>query len=285
MMRRFAEVIGDPIAHTKSPLIHNYWIEQLELDADYRAQAVAPEGLARYLHERRRNESWLGCNVTMPHKQAIAPMLDRLDPLAAKIGAVNTVVRESDGALVGYNTDVEGFLEPLRADLASDHLFRMARICGTGGAARAIVTALAREGFALVLAGRDPAKAARLLAELAPAVDGFTPPLDHFASSTDFAFDDREGILDLVVNASPLGMEGQDKLAFHLSHAPPGSIVYDIVTVPARTALLRAAEERGLRTIDGLAMLLGQAAGAFKLFFDAKPPRSLDQQLRERLIR
>ncbi|MHA6332377.1 shikimate dehydrogenase family protein [Qipengyuania sp. CAU 1752] len=283
MNRPFAEVIGDPIAHSKSPLIHKFWIGQLGLDVDYRGQGVAPEGLARYLHERRGNESWRGCNVTMPHKQVIAPLVDRLDPLAAKVGAVNTVVRESDGALVGYNTDVDGFLEPLRADLAGEHLFRMARICGTGGAARAIVTGLAREGFALVLAGRDPAKAARLLAELAPAADGFTPPLDHFATPTDFAFDDREGMLDLVVNASPLGMEGQDELAFDLSHAPPGSIVYDIVTVPARTALLRAAEARGFRTIDGLTMLIGQAAGAFKLFFDAEPPRHLDEQLRERL--
>lgn len=179
----YAEVIGDPIAQSKSPLIHMFWIAQLGLDAHYRAQAVAPEALAQYLFERKGDANWRGCNVTMPHKQAVLPLLDRLDPTAEKIGAVNTVVRSDDGVLTGYNTDVVGFLEPLRDELSGHHLFRMTRVIGTGGAARAIVAGLAGEGFTIVLAGRDPEKAARLLEELGGPTEHFNPPLSHFCRS------------------------------------------------------------------------------------------------------
>jgi len=185
--------------------------------------------------------------------------------------------------LVGHNTDVGGFLEPLRSLLAERHLFRMARILGTGGAARAIVTGLVAEGFAIVLAGRSPAKAQALLDELGERGEHFTPPLEHFASATDFAFDDRAGILDLVVNASPLGMEGQAPLAFDISHAPPGSVIYDIVTSPPQTALLQDAGRAGFETIDGFAMLIGQAAEAFEKFFGQSPPRERDAELRKEL--
>jgi shikimate dehydrogenase len=270
----YADVIGDPIAQSRSPAIHGYWLGQLGLTADYRACHVAPGELADYLAARRGDPHWRGCNVTMPHKQAIMPLLDRLDPLARRVGAVNTVVREANGALAGYNTDVPGFLEPLRPLLAGQHLFRMARILGTGGAARAIVAALAQEGFVLVLAGRDPAKARALLDELDPGGDHHAIDLAHFAGATDFAFDDRAHCLDLIVNASPLGMAGQPPLLFDLSHAPPNSVVYDIVTHPLDTPLLKAARAAGLRTIDGLSMLIGQAAVAFEHFFGQPPPRA-----------
>jgi len=271
--RAYAEVIGDPIAQSKSPAIHNHWLAKLGLDADYRACHVTADGLPAYLAERRDDADWRGCNVTMPHKQAIMPLLDRLDPLAARVGAVNTVVRDSDGILHGFNTDVPGFLEPLQPLLARQHLFRMARILGTGGAARAIVMALAGEGFVLVLAGRDPAKARALLDELDPSGDHHDVDIAHFSDPTDFAFDDRAGCLDLIVNASPLGMAGQPPLAFDFSHAPPGSVVYDIVTHPLDTPLLVAARAAGLRTVDGLSMLIGQAAVAFEHFFGQPPPR------------
>lgn len=284
-MRPYAEVIGDPIAQSKSPAIHGFWIDRLGLDAEYRACHVTSDGLEAYLASRRADPAWRGCNVTMPHKQAVMPHLDRLDPLAARIGAVNTIVREDDGALVGYNTDAAGFLEPLRPLLASTHLFRMARVLGTGGAARAIVAALAGENMVIVLAGRNPEKARALLDELDPKGEHHVAPLDHFADSTDFAFDDRAGCLDLVVNASPLGMKGQPPLAFDFSHAPPGSIVYDIVTHPVDTPFLQAARAAGFRTVDGLAMLIGQAAEAFTLFFGQPPPRDGDVALREILTR
>ena len=281
----YAEVIGDPIAQSKSPTIHKFWLGQLGLAADYRACHVAAEGLADYFAVRRKDPDWRGCNITMPHKQAAIALVDRLDPLAARIGAINTVVRSTQGELTAYNTDAAGFLEPLLPLLAETHLWRTARIVGAGGAARAIIAALADKRFTLVLAARDSARARALLDELAPEGEHHSPPLSHFAAQTDFAFDDREHLLDLVVNASPLGMAGQPPLRFDLSHAPPGSTVYDIVTNPVETPLLAAARAAGLPTIDGLAMLIGQAAVAFEKFFGAPAPRQDDAELRDLLTR
>jgi shikimate dehydrogenase len=155
----------------------------------------------------------------------------------------------------------------------------MARVLGTGGAARSIVWELSQSGFTIVLAGRDPAKARALLDALAPG-EHYAVDLAHFAGSTDFSFDDRAGCFDLVVNASPLGMRGQPPLVFDWSHAPPGSVAYDIVTDPVETAFLRDARAAGFATIDGLAMLIGQAAAAFELFFGVPAPREHDAQLR-----
>ena len=276
----YAEVIGDPIAQSKSPTIHKFWLGKLGIDADYRAFHVTAEGLADYFAARRSDPDWRGCNVTMPHKQAAMALVDDLDPLAARVAAVNTVVPGLDHLLHGSNTDVQGFLEPLKKLLAQPHLVRMARVLGAGGAARAIVAALADHGFTLVLAARDPAKARELLDELAPRGEHHTPALDYFADPSDFAFDDRSQLFDLVVNASPLGMAGQPPLAFDLSHAPPGSVVYDIVTHPHETLLLKDARVAGFATIDGLSMLIGQAAAAFEMFFDEPAPRQHDAELR-----
>lgn len=279
----YAEVIGDPIAQSKSPAIHGFWLEQLGLGGVYRATHVRAADLADYIAARRADPAWRGCNVTMPHKQAVIPLLDRLDPLAAQVGAVNTIVAEG-GALVGYNTDVPGFLEPLRDALAQPHLFHMARVLGTGGAARAIVTALAQTGAVIVLAGRDPGKARALLDELDPAGEHHAIDLAHFAAPTEFAFDDRAGCLDLVVNATSLGMAGHAPLAFDFTHAPPDAVFYDIVTSPLDTAFLRGARASGFATIDGLSMLIGQADYAFRRFFGANPPRGdADLELRARL--
>jgi shikimate dehydrogenase len=280
----YAEVIGDPIAQSKSPIIHGYWLERLRIEGHYERSLVTSDDLARYLDDRRQDPAWRGCNVTMPHKQAVLPLLDTVDPIAQRIGAVNTIVRDDAGQLTGYNTDAPGFLEPLRDELARTHLFRMARVLGTGGAARAIVAALADAGFVIVLAGRDPIKARALLDELAPRGEHHAIGLDHFVSPTDFGFDDREHLLDLVVNASPLGMAGQPPLVFDFSHAPPGSLVYDIVTNPVDTAFLEQARAAGFATIDGLSMLIGQADAAFSRFFHAHPPRNDDAELRQRIL-
>ena len=273
MSRPYAEVIGDPIAQSKSPAIHGYWIEKLGLDADYRACHVRAEDLAQYLAGRRDDPNWRGCNVTMPHKQTVVPLLDRLEIGAELVGAVNTITPRRNGMLIGSNTDSAGFLEPLRPLLAKEHLFRMARVLGTGGAARAIVAALAEEGIVVVLAGRDPAKARALLDEIDPEGEHHAVDLAHFAAPADFAFDDRAGCFDLIVNASPLGMAGQPPLKFDFSHAPPRSVVYDIVTHPLDTDFLKAARAAGFRTIDGLSMLIGQAAIAFEKFFGVAPSR------------
>ena len=279
----YAEVIGDPIVQSKSPTIHRFWLAKLGIEADYRACRVGVGDLAGYLQARRKDPDWRGCNVTMPHKQAIVPLVDHIAPNSRAIGAVNTVVgRQPMNAM---NTDGEGFLEPLRSRLFEPHWYRMARILGTGGAARAIVAALVSERFTIVLAGRDPGKARRLLDEIDPGGEHHAVDIAHFASPTDFAFDDRAGCLDLVVNASPLGMRGQPPLVFDWSHAPPGTIAYDIVTDPVETPFLRNARDAGHTTIDGLAMLIGQAAAAFEIFFGEIPPRQHDAELRALLTR
>jgi shikimate dehydrogenase len=279
----YAEVIGDPVIQSKSPLIHGFWLKQLGINARYGARRVTSETLEEYLCAGRTDPLWQGCNITMPLKQAVIPLLDHVDKQARSIGAVNTVYRDPDGALCGMNTDASGFLEPLAAMLGNRHLFRMARIIGTGGAARAIITALAAQGFTLVVISRNEAKARALLDELAPNAEHYTAPIEHFEAATDFAFDDRAGCLDLIVNASPLGMHGNPELLFDLSHAPPGSVFYDIVTSPAQTQILESARASGFATINGLSMLIGQAAIAFEKLFGRKAPREYDGLLQDML--
>ena len=278
----YAEVIGDPIAHSRSPTIHKYWLEHAGIAGDYRASHIRSEDLKTFFEQRRRDPLWRGCNVTVPHKQAVMPLLDRIDADAQRIGAVNTV-RPEDGKLVGYNTDYTGFLEPLRPLLHQQHLFRMARIFGAGGAAKAVALALHDEGFTIVVAARNPDQVRSLRESFAPD-ERLSASLDHFATPTDFPWDDRSGVLDLVVNTTSLGMTGQPPLLLDFSHIPPGAVVYDIVYAPLETPLLAEARARGLRTIDGLHMLIGQAAAAFALFFGVPAPRDADAELRARLI-
>lgn len=284
-MKIYAEVIGDPVTQSKSPAIHRFWLAKLGIDGDYRATRVAREDVGTFLAARREDMSWRGCNVTMPLKQAVQVHLHSIEAPADRIGAVNTIYPAFDRLLAGSNTDAAGFLEPLQPLLAQTHWYRMARILGTGGAARAIVTALAAEGFTIVLAGRDVPKSRALLDELAPDGEHHAVDLAHFSTPTDFTFDDREGCCDLVVNASPLGMRGQPPLAFDWSHAPPGAIAYDIVTDPVETPFLQAARSAGFQAIDGLSMLIGQAAAAFELFFGQPAPREHDTELRGLLMR
>lgn len=282
MTMPYAEVIGDPIAQSKSPLIHRFWLAELGLAGDYRATRVRAGDLADFFAVRRADSGWRGCNVTVPHKQAVIAHLDRIDPVAEAIGAVNVIVPE-DGGLCGYNSDADGFLEPLRPLLARPHLYRMARIFGAGGAARAVTHALAGEGFDPVVLARDAGKARAFLESLGIA-KGHAAALSDFAAPTDFAFDDRSGLFDLVVNTTPLGMTGQPPLTIDFSHVPPGAVVYDIVYAPLETPLLAEARARGLRTIDGLEMLVGQAAAAFARFFGKAAPRERDADLRAILV-
>jgi shikimate dehydrogenase len=283
-MTVYAEVIGDPIAHSKSPLMHGFWLERLGIEADYRRAHVRPDELASYIESRRADPDWRGCNVTIPHKQAVMALLDRIDPLAEAIGAVNTIVPR-DGVLVGHNTDAPGFLEPLRAELGKRHLLRTARILGTGGAARAIAHALWDEGFTLIVAGRDVAKAEAIVA---PFDAGFvhTCTLDTFAKPIDFDWGEAGDRLDVVVNATSLGMTGQPPLDIDFSNLPPGAIVYDAVYAPLVTPLLAEARERGHPTIDGLAMLIGQGRIAFEHFFGRAAPSDAesDGELRRRMM-
>lgn len=269
MTGRYAEVIGDPIAHSKSPLIHNFWLEKLGIDAEYRPMRVPPEELGRYFTERRDDPNWCGCNVTIPHKIAALEHVSDPGSVRESIGAINTVARGPDGLLFGTNTDAAGFLGPI-LDLPLEGAPVI--LVGSGGAANAILFALAQVGAGPVtMLARNALKAAGLLARFG--LKGEVKPLDSSLPPA-----------ALLINASPLGMKGQPLLDLDLSPLPEAAIVYDIVYAPLETALLRAARARGLETVDGLEMLVGQAALAFELFFDVPPPEGHDEELRAKLV-
>ena len=260
----YAEVIGDPVAHSKSPLIHKFWLDALGIAADYRATRVEAAGLAAYFTERARDPDWRGCNVTIPHKLAALDHVADPGGVRGSIGAINTVFRQ-DGALAGTNTDAGGFWAPI-ADL--DLTGRPVVVVGAGGAARAILFALSRVGVGPVtVLNRSPLKAAALLAAFG--LKGQALPLDAPLPPA-----------ALLVNASALGMTGQPPLDLDLSPLPEDAVVYDAVYAPLETGLLAAARGRGLDTVDGLEMLVGQAALAFELFFGVAPPIDRDDELR-----
>lgn len=265
----YAEVIGDPIAHSKSPLIHGFWLDKLGIEADYQRCHVTPDALAGYFAERRDDPAWRGCNITIPHKQAALEFVEDRGGLRDTIGAINTVFRDGDGALVGTNTDAGGFIAPIAdVDLAGAPVV----VIGSGGAARAILFALAQVGAGPVtLLARNPLKGAALLSHFG--LKGEVKPLDAPLPP-----------VALLVNASSLGMAGQPPLDLDLTPLPDETIVYDVVYAPLETPLLQAAEARGLETVDGLDMLVGQAALAFEIFFGKAPPREHDDELRALLI-
>jgi shikimate dehydrogenase len=277
MNRPYAEVIGDPIAHSKSPLIHNFWLAKLGIDAEYRACHVRPDELADYLKTRNADDNWRGCNVTMPHKQAVIFQLDSLSSAAKRIGAVNTI-RMRDYLLDGDNTDAPGFLEPLAAYLGTQK-YRFASLIGTGGAARAIADALYSADFTIISYSRDPAKADREIGRYISDKDLILPLSQLVQPVADRPIPANPDRIDLLVNASALGMAGHPEVKVEFSGVED-EIVYDIVTHPLDTKLLQDARARGLRTIDGLAMLIGQAAAAFELFFGHPAPREHDAELR-----
>lgn len=269
MTIRYAEVIGDPIAHSKSPLIHNFWLGKLNIDAQYRACRVVAEELGDYFARRRDDANWCGCNITIPHKIAALDHVSDPGGVRNTIGAINTVTHGPDGILFGTNTDAAGFLGPiLDVPLAG----APAILVGSGGAANAILFALAQVGAGPVtILARNALKAAGLLARFG--LKGEVKPLGSVLPPA-----------ALLVNASPLGMKGQPPLELDLSSLPDDAIVYDIVYAPLETGLLRTARARGLETVDGLEMLVGQAALAFELFFDVPPPEGCDEELRAMLV-
>ncbi|MEY5007983.1 MAG: shikimate dehydrogenase [Pseudomonadota bacterium] len=269
MSRPYAEVIGDPISHSKSPRIHGFWLDALGIEAEYRATHVTPEGLADFIGARAQDPAWRGCNVTLPHKLAVMDHVGDPGNIPASIGAMNTIARDKAGGLFGTNTDAGGFYGPIAdVPLAGAPVI----VAGTGGAAHAVLFALSRLDVGPVtLLARTPLKGAALLARFGlkgevRAMDAALPPAQLF------------------VNTTSLGMTGQPPLVPDLSPLPEEAVVYDIVYAPLITPLLAAAEARGLQIVDGLEMLVGQAAIAFELFFGATPPRDRDEELREMLL-
>ena len=267
--RPYAEVIGSPIGHSKSPMIHRFWIDALGLDADYRAVEVAPDQLSAYFKARSNDPHWRGCNVTIPHKLAALDHVEDRGGVRATIGAINTVFREGN-TLVGTNTDAAGFYAPISGfDLAGKPVV----VVGAGGAARAVLFALSRMNTGPVtILNRNPLKAAALLSAfgLKGQALALAAPLPPAA---------------LLVNASALGMTGQPPLDLDLSRLPQDAVVYDLVYAPLETELLVQAEDRGLEVVDGLEMLVGQAALAFEILFGREPPRERDDELRDLLVR
>ena len=265
----YAEVIGDPIAQSKSPLIHQFWLKRLGIEADYRAHHVMPADLPDYIADRIGDPAWRGCNVTLPHKIAIMDMVSDPGGVRDKIGAMNTIVRQDDGSLMGTNTDAAGFMAPI-AD--TDWSGKHAIVIGAGGAARAVLFALKQVGIGEVtFVARSGLKASGLLMQAS--VKGGVLPMDAVLPQA-----------ALLINASPLGMTGKQALELDLDPLPADALVYDLVYAPLNTDLLKAAKKRDLAVVDGLDMLIGQAALAFELFFGATPPMENDDELRKLLM-
>jgi shikimate dehydrogenase len=264
-----AGVIGWPIKHSKSPLIHRFWLGKLGLDGDYSRFPVAPELLDRFLRALPAM-GLRGVNVTVPHKLAVIPHLDGLAAGAAAVGAVNTVIVGDDGRLTGHNTDVAGMTGPAGPVIAG----RPMLLIGSGGAARAGMAAARAGGASSLWVMARNADAAGALQEASGLPGGI------------IGLDDRlPDNIGLVFNATTLGMTGQPPLQLDLSPLPGDAVVFDAVYAPLETTLLKAARARGLATIDGLAMLIGQAAEAFRLFYGVEAPRHHDDELRSLLTR
>ncbi len=256
---RHAGVVGWPIAHSRSPLIHRHWLARHGVAGTYDTIAVPPDELPTFV-DRLRSGDLVGGNVTIPHKIAAVALCDRLTPEARRLEAVNTLWMER-GEVWGDSTDGIGFLGALDQEASGwDGHKRRALVVGAGGAARAIVGALVNRGFAeIVVANRTPARAEALTAR----VGGRPAGLDALPGLLEGA--------DLLVNTTSAGMHGQPALDLDLAALPPHAVVDDIVYVPRETPLLRAAAARGLRTVGGLGMLLHQAVPGFARWFGVTP--------------
>jgi shikimate dehydrogenase len=256
---RAACLIGWPAAHSRSPLIHHYWLRKLGIEGGYNIEAVPPEGFAEFvLH--LSTHGFVGANVTIPHKER-ALILSKPDARARAVGAANTLWYEGD-ELRSTNTDIEGFIGNLDAcapgwDAAADAL-----VLGAGGSARAVVFGLIERGIKRVHLANRTLERARALA-------------DQFGASVDpVSWDAISDLLPragLLVNTTSLGMQGQPPLEVDVDLLPPHAVVADLVYVPLQTPLLSAARARGLRSADGLGMLLHQAVRGFELWFGQRP--------------
>jgi len=254
-------VIGWPVEHSRSPLIHGYWLEHYTIDASYTKQAVAPHELAEFLSNFKAR-GFAGANVTVPHKEAALAAADVADAAALAIGAANTLWIEND-RLHASNSDGYGFLANLdEAAPGWDDDKSPALVLGAGGAARAVLHGLISRGYSEIrIVNRTKSRAAALTA--------------HFAGPVQvFDWEDRDAQLEycrLVVNTTTLGMTGEVPLEIDLAGARKQTVVTDLVYSPLKTGLLENAAARGLRTVDGLGMLLHQAVPGFEKWFGVRP--------------
>jgi shikimate dehydrogenase len=265
---RIAGIFGWPIAHSRSPRLHGFWLERHGIDGAYVPLAVAPENFITAFRALPAL-GFRGVNITVPHKEAALANCDEADALARRIGAVNTVVVDPAGRLIGSNSDAFGFTESLRHSVRWEAKAGPAVVLGAGGAARAIVVALIDAGVPEVrLVNRTRRRADALAAEF-----GWrTTAVDWSARTEALAG------AALLVNTTTLGMEGHDALELDLARLPATAVVTDIVYTPLETPLLRAAAARGNATVDGLGMLLYQALPGFEKWFGVRP--AVDDALR-----
>lgn len=259
---RIAGVMGWPVAHSRSPRLHGYWLRTYGIDGAYIPLPVRPEQLAAALRALPIL-GFAGVNVTVPHKEAALAAVDRSDPAARRVGAVNTVVVAADGTLDGRNSDGFGFMENLRAGVPGwSARSGPAVILGAGGAARAVAAALLDGGVPEIRIMNRTIERAERLSE------------DIGGPFRVYGWADRAAALDdaaLLVNTTTLGMSGQPPLELALDRLPTTAVVNDIVYSPLETALLVAAKARGNRTVDGLGMLLHQARPGFAAWFGVEP--------------
>ena len=257
-----AGLLGWPVAHSRSPVIHNHWLAQFGIPGRYVLFPVPPERLGDAL----RGLAVLGlrgCNVTTPHKQAVMPLIDHVDEMARRIGAVNTVVVQADGSLHGFNNDGNGFVQSVR-DARPD--WKPAdgpvTVIGAGGAARAVVAALAAQGARDIrVVNRTPERARQMAADYGPPV-------------TAVPWERRADVLDdvaLLVNCTDRGMGDKPALDLSLARLAPRAIVGDLIYIPRETPLLADARARGHVTVNGLGLLLNQARPAFQAWFGVMP--------------
>ena len=264
MTSPYAEVVGDPIAQSRSPQIHTFWLKALGIEGAYRAHRVTRAELPDYLAKRRADPAWRGCNVTMPLKLDALMLADDPTDRATAAGAANLLVHR-DGKLIAANSDV-GAVRDLVAPLVTAGEATLITLLGNGGAARAVLLAMRLLGAGpVLLQARDMGDATKLAVEfrLEQAPRLFDTPVDSRG----------------LINATPLGMAGIAPTRIDISGMPTNGWVLDLVSNPLPTPLLVSAEARGLTTIDGLSVLVEQAADSFELLFGQKPPRNRDPEL------
>jgi shikimate dehydrogenase len=257
-----AGVMGFPVMHSRSPKIHNYWFAKYGLAGAYLPLAIPPDGLRaalRALHPL----GFAGCNLTIPHKEAALDMVDRIEPAARRIGAINCIAVADDGALLGSNNDGVGYIESILEREPNWHADSgPIVVIGAGGAARAVLIGLADRGAREIrLVNRGAERAVALARE-------FGPPIMALAWAERYAA--LEGAA-MLVNTTSQGMTGEAALDLALDRLPKSALVSDIVYIPRETPLLLAAERRGNRTVSGLGMLLHQARAAFRAWFGINP--------------
>jgi shikimate dehydrogenase len=260
-MKKWFAVIGDPIAQSKSPEMHNAWYEEKNVDATYIPVHVKPEQLEQAVASFKLLGT-SGWNVTIPHKQTIIPFLDDLDELAKKMGAVNTVVRTADGKLKGYNTDGLGFVKSLEEVIGKTHQHEPVLLIGAGGAARGIAFALQMAGYStIVIANRTEEKAQQIIDELG---EGQAITLKQAEQNLDQ--------YKIFIQTTPAGMStGDFALPFSLEKFPTGAIAADIVYNPLMTPFLQAAEQKGATIVNGLGMFVHQGAIAYQHWLGEYP--------------